>query len=308
MTRKALGRGLEALIPRAGTAMTPPPPTVGGAAASDHPTAISPATVARGEVAVDRIRPNPWQPRRTSDPIRMDELVRSVQSHGVLEPLLLRKIDDSYELVAGERRLRAAQRAGMTTVPAIIVALDDKSTLEVALIENLQREDLNPVDEARAYHVLAQEFGRTHDEIATQVGKERSTVTNLLRLLKLPPAVLALLEEGKLSVGHARAVLSLPRPHDQEQWAGRIAEHGWSVRETEKRLARILIVRGDQGSQEPVQQQDPHISRVEEAIRRRVGTEVQLCHGKRGGGRLVFLYTDQEELERLLDFLGVQVQ
>ncbi len=143
MSRKVLGRGLDALIPRP--------------AAEIAPAAATPR-VERGMVAVERIRPNPWQPRSISDPVKMDELVRSVQSLGVLEPLLLRAVGDRYELVAGERRLRAAQRAGMTEVPAIIVELGDKESLEVALVENIQREDLNPVDEARAYHVLAEEI------------------------------------------------------------------------------------------------------------------------------------------------------
>jgi ParB family chromosome partitioning protein len=168
MTRKALGRGLEALIPR------------GGAAVDSSDGVAPPAVIERGLVAVDLIKQNPWQPRRTLDPLKMEELARSVRLRGILQPLLLRKVNDTFELVAGERRLRAAQSVGLKEVPAIIVAFDDKESLEVALVENIQREDLNPIDEARAYQVLAQEFGRTHDEIASQVGKDRSTVTNLL--------------------------------------------------------------------------------------------------------------------------------
>ncbi len=291
MTRKALGRGLEAIIPRA--------------AGSE---AAAPARVERGAVPVDRIRPNPWQPRTANDPVKMDELVRSVQARGVLEPLLLRKVGDTYELVAGERRLRAAQRVGLQDVPAIIVELDDIGSLEVALIENLQREDLNPVDEARAYHVLAEEFGKTHEQIADQVGKERSTISNLLRLLKLPTEVLDHVAADRLSMGHARAILSLPRPQDQLRWARRILKEEWSVRETERRIAAFLrpqAVPGAPGS--AGETRDPHLSRVEEAIRRRVGTEVHLLMNKSGGGRLELAFADQQDLERILQMLGVQV-
>jgi ParB family chromosome partitioning protein len=292
MSRKVLGRGLDALIPR--------PVAEAVAPASTH-------RVERGMVPVERIRPNPWQPRSISDPIKMDELVRSVQSLGVLEPLLLRAVGESYELVAGERRLRAAQRAGMKEVPAIIVELGDKESLEVALVENIQREDLNPVDEARAYHVLAEEFGRTHDEIAGQVGKDRSTVSNLLRLLRLPPEVLDAVSAGSLSVGHARALLGLPRTTDQQKWAGRILAEDWSVRETERRIAEALAPKPPGAPNAPDVERDPHLLRVEEAIRRRLGTEVHLRVGRKGSGRLELVFPDQEVLEGILEILGVQV-
>jgi ParB family transcriptional regulator, chromosome partitioning protein len=293
MSRKVLGRGLDALIPRpAAVEPISPPPT---------------PRVERGLVSVERIRPNPWQPRSITDPVKMDELVRSIQALGVLEPLLLRAVGDSYELVAGERRLRAAQRIGLTEVPAIIVELGDKESLEVALVENIQREDLNPVDEARAYHVLAEEFGRTHDEIATQVGKDRSTVSNLLRLLRLPSEVLDAVSGGTLTVGHARALLGLPRSQDQQKWAGRILEEEWSVRETERRITEALTPKAV-GSPDVVEaERDPHLLRVEEAIRRRVGTEAHLRVGRKGNGRLELIFSDQEVLERILDILGVQV-
>jgi ParB family chromosome partitioning protein len=290
MTRKALGRGLEALIPR---------------------VTVEASAITAGEKAtipVDCIRPNPWQPRRSPDPLKMDELVRSIRARGVLEPVLVRPVDGKYELVAGERRLRAAQRIGLKDIPAIIVNLTDKESLEVALIENLQREDLSPVDEARAYQILVEEFERTHDQIAEQVGKDRSTVSNLIRLLKLPEIILDSLSSGALTVGHARALLGLPRPQDQDRWGRRIVEEGWSVREAEARISEA--VRPRDGSIEPPAQvvdRDPHIMRVEEAIRRRVGTEVRLFVSKRGSGRLEFRFADQADLERIIDLLGVQV-
>lgn len=290
MTRKALGRGLEALIPRA----------VGEA-----------APVISGEkvtIPVDGIRPNPWQPRRSPDPLKMDELVRSIQARGVLEPVLVRPVDGKYELVAGERRLRASQRLGLKEIPAIIVNLTDKESLEVALIENLQREDLSPVDEARAYQILADEFERTHDQIAEQVGKDRSTVSNLIRLLKLPEIVLDALASGALTVGHARALLGLPRPQDQDRWGRRIVEEGWSVRDAEARIAEAMRPRdGSRVALAPTIDRDPHVARVEEAIRRRVGTEVRLFVSKKGSGKLEFRYADQADLERILELLGVQV-
>ena len=259
---------------------------------------------------VDQILPNPWQPRRTNDPEKMEELVRSVQARGILEPLLVRRVGDKYELVAGERRFRAAQRIGMKEVPIILVDAGDIDCLEIALIENLQREDLNPVDEARAYLIMTEEFGRKHDEIAAQVGKDRSTVTNLLRLLRLPPAVLSLVADGPLTTGHARALLVLDNPEIQERWARRIVEEEWSVRETEHRLAERSRATGPGAEKKSIRRtitRDPHISRVEEAIRRRVGSEVHLRVNRRGGGKLELLYADQKSLERLLDLLGVQV-
>jgi ParB family chromosome partitioning protein len=289
MTRKALGRGLDALIPR------------------PAPENDEPKEEAKQTAAVDQILPNPWQPRRATDPTKMDELVRSVQSHGVLEPLLVRKVGDTFELVAGERRLRAAQRAGIKEVPVIIVDVDDKQALEIALIENLQREDLNPVDEARAYQMLVDEFGRTHDEIAAGVSKDRSTITNLLRILRLPPDVLSLLMDESLSVGHARPLLTLESAQAQLRWARQIVAGEWSVRETEHRITARAVETPRDAKKSRQVAKDPHLRRVEEAIRRRVGTEVRLSVNKGGGGKLVLRYGSQDDLERVLDLLGVQV-
>lgn len=290
MTRKALGRGLDALIPR------------------QEPSYQAIRALERHVLPVDRIRSSPWQPRKSSDPVKMDELVRSIQVHGILEPILVRRAGEMFELVAGERRLRAAQRAGINEIPVIIVDLDDKESLEVALIENIQREDLSPVDEARAYQILVAEFKKTHDEIATQVGKDRSTVSNLLRLLKLPEEVLSRVASGALSVGHARALLALDRVEDQVRWADKILETGWSVREIEERIALsgslINQARVEAGPPIP---RDPHLSRVEEAIRRRVGSEVHLHMTRKGNGRLELRFADQTDLERILDLLGVQI-
>ena len=260
-------------------------------------------------VSVERIRPNPWQPRSVSDPVKMDELVRSIQALGVLEPLAPAcSSERATSLIAGERRLRAAQRIGMTDVPAIIVELGDKESLEVALVENIQREDLNPVDEARAYHVLAEEFGRTHDEIADQVGKDRSTVSNLLRLLRLPPEVLDAVSAGSLSVGHARALLGLPRP------AGSTEMGRPDPRARTGRFARRSGASPKRSRPRPSDRRTSprrRETRICFASRRRsvvaVGTEVHLRVGRKGSGRLEFVFSDQEDLERILEILGVQI-
>lgn len=292
MARKALGKGLEALIPRTGPA---------GGAEQPVPAPVS--------VPVMVIRPNPWQPRRSADPAKMEELVRSVRSHGVLEPVLVRRVGESIELVAGERRLKAAQLAGLEHIPTIFVNIDDKQSLEFALIENLQREDLNPVDEAHAYQILVRDFGRTHEEVARQIGKERSTVTNLLRLLRLPEEVQEAIAAGRLSMGHARALLGLPDASSQRAWAAEASEEGLSVREVERRIAERTVSRaGKKRRQGRIPERDPHIARVEEAIRRRVGTEVRLRVNRAGGGRLEFLCADREDIERILEILQVQVR
>jgi len=238
----------------------------------------------------------------------MDDLVRSIKTRGILEPVLVRRVAGRFELVAGERRLQAAQRLGMKEVPVIIVELDDKESLEVALVENVQREDLNPVDEAQAYLILNDEFGYTHDQIAERVGKDRSTVSNLLRLLKLPEEVRGAIVAGTLTSGHARALLSLPRPKDQIRWARRMIQRAWSVREAEARIAEATRPAGMiERKRRPVPLRDPHLSRVEEAIRRRVGSDVHLAVNRKGGGTLELRFADQQDLERILDLLGVQV-
>jgi len=284
MSRKALGKGLEALIPR---------PT---------PERAEALVWNRRSIPVDRIVPNPRQPRKKNDSAKLEDLIRSVRVHGVLEPLLVRRVGDRVELVAGERRLRAAQLAEIQEVPVIFVDVDEIGSLEIALIENIQREDLNPVDEARAYHVMMGEFQRTHEQIAEKVGKSRTTITNLIRLLRLPPDLLSMVAGGQLTSGHARALLALENQENQRRAAAKIIKNGWSVRETERQLKPKGPKR-----EKPHPSRDPHLHRVEEAIRRRMGTEARLSVNKRGGGKLELIYGDREDLERVLEILGVQV-
>lgn len=291
MSRKVLGRGLDALI--------------------SHETVPAEAekTDRIRRIPVDRITPNPHQPRRQFDESKLDELSRSIRERGILEPLIVRQTQDgSYHLIAGERRLRAAQKAGLTEVPAILRDFDGLDSLEVALIENLQREDLNPVDEARAYQRLIDQFNRTHAEISEKVGKDRSTVTNLVRLLRLPDIVLDEVSRGTLSVGHARVLLSIEDAVEQESLAGEMVRDGWSVREAERRLANRTRQQSRRTREKKAAQtaKSREVARVEEAMRFALGTEVHLLHTDKGG-RIEILYSGPEELERILQLMGVRV-
>ena len=289
MSKRVLGRGLEALIPRGASGLD----TVGGDRIR--------------QVPLDQIIPNPRQPRERFDSSRLEELAHSIREKGIIEPLLLRASPDGrYELVAGERRLRAAQLIGQESVPAIVREYEDRETLEIALIENLQREDLNPVEEARAYLRLTEEFGRTHAEISQEVGKERSTITNLLRLLRLPDEILEDVSRGTLSVGHARVLLAVDSLAEQLALARRMSSEGWSVRQAERHVAKA-VRNSVQNDDKPITEtRNSAEIRVEEALRYALGTEVHLEHGARGG-RIEIRYESQEELERLLDLLGVQI-
>src|SRR5882672_5180876 len=234
MTRKALGRGLGALL-------------------SADDSAI--ATENSNEVAIDLIDPSSFQPRSVFDGAKLDELARSIRANGVVQPLLLRRKGSRFELIAGERRWRAAQRAGLTKVPAIVRSVSDEKLLEIALIENIQREDLNPIEEARAYKKLIDALGLTQETVAERVGRDRSYVTNYLRLLKLPEDLQELLQAGRMSTGHARALLGVDDPDIQRRIARKIIEQGLSVRATEQ-LVRVAGVKvGQQLGKTPVKRQ-----------------------------------------------------
>ncbi|MCA9726886.1 MAG: ParB/RepB/Spo0J family partition protein [Candidatus Eisenbacteria bacterium] len=264
-------------------------------------------------VPIEKIVPNPRQPRKTIQDETLNELADSIRERGVLEPLLVRaNLDGSYELIAGERRLRAAQRAGLFEVPVLQKEIGDQASLEIALIENIQREDLNAVDEARAYQRLVDEFGRTHAEISVAVGKNRTTVTNLLRLLQLPESVLNLVASSQLTSGHARALLKVDSPEKQIFLAETIVREGWSVREVERATSaeeeptdappRESRNAGSQSSPS----RDPQVVRVEDALRTALGTEVRLSHTPKGG-KIEIRYFSTEELERILELLRIEV-
>jgi ParB family chromosome partitioning protein len=251
------------------------------------------------QLALDRIVPNPYQPRKAFNEASIEELARSVREHGIVQPLVVTRAGDRYELIAGERRYRAAQKAGLRTVPVIVKEMVQQSdALQIALIENIQREDLNPMEEAAAYHQLHQEFGLTQEEISRRVGKERSTIANFLRLLKLPESVKKLLASGHLSMGHARALLALDSSKKQEHLAERVVKRGLSVRQTEL----IASERSPKAVAKQEKQKDVFTRDAEERLARTLRTKVDIDR-KRRGGVIHIRFASEDDLIRIYDDL-----
>ena len=287
MSRKALGRGLEALI--------------SGDTAAVATEGLPPNSPGVTELPVDAISPNPFQPRSRFDDASLRELADSIRSAGVLQPLLVRRMGPGdYQLVAGERRLRATQLAGLTKVPVIVKEFDDRAMLELALIENIQREDLNPIDEAKAYQALIDKVGLTHDQLSERVGKQRATITNALRLLTLPVEVMDMVSRGTLSAGHARALIGLENRGDQLAAARYVASKGFSVRRTESFVRR----RQRAGASRPRGVQNRVLTEWQTKLQQRFSTHVAI-KSSRKGGKVEFEYYSQEDLERLLQAWGV---
>ena len=274
---QGLGRGLASLIPQR---------TV------DQPTTL--------EIPITRIRPNPHQPRKRFGAEELASLTESIREHGVLQPILVSETVDGYQLVAGERRLRAAQAAGLERVPAVIRQLADREQIELALVENLQREDLDPLETAEAYRQLIEEFGFTQDDVAHRVGKARSTVANTLRLLDLAPGVQAAVADGRLTEGHGRALGGLA-VELQDRVLDSVTGQELSVRQTEE-LVRRLREPKPEPTGPLTRRTDPELERVEEDLRRSLGTKVSLARSRRGG-RIVIEYYSDEELGRLYERL-----
>jgi ParB family chromosome partitioning protein len=269
--RRALGRGLGALIP---------------------------SVYSNGEegrdsfVPLAAIRPNPMQPRQAFADEGIEELAESIRQKGILQPLLVRRSNGGFELIAGERRLRAAQRLGMEQVPVLVRDASDGEMLEMALIENIQREDLNPLEEARAYRRLVEEFNLTQEDIAARVGKDRSTIANTMRLLQLPPEVRTQIERGALSAGHARALAAVPSEAVKIQLAQEIVAQRLTVRQTEhlvKRRTRLPA--------------EPELAAAEQRLTEHLGTRVRVLHGRNGAGKIEIEYYSLQELNGLLDRL-----
>ena len=250
-------------------------------------------------IPVGAIVPNPLQPRKSLSDAELDELSASIGEHGLLQPLLVRGGPGRYELVAGERRLRSVQRLGWPEVPVIVREVDDEALLVLALVENLQREELNPIEEAEGYRQLTERFGLKQEEIARAVGKERSTVANLLRLLKLPPSIRRLVESMALSMGHARALLAVEDPLRASELARRAVKEGWSVREVE-RQAREPGTRPTK----PPAARDPVMRALEEALRERLATRVAVRAGKNGTGVIEVPFHGPEDFERIFALLA----
>ena len=248
---------------------------------------------------MSRIRPNPRQPRKRFDPESLATLTASITEHGVLQPILVTETIDGYQLVAGERRLRAAQAAGLDRIPAVVRQLADREQLELALVENLQREDLDPLETADAYRQLIDEFGFSQDDLATRIGRARSTVANTLRLLDLAPGVQAAVADGRLTEGHGRALGGLA-PGLQDRVLDSVIGQDLSVRQTEELVRRLREPKSEPGP--PIRRADPDLERVEEDLRRALGTKVSLARSRRGG-RIVIEYYSDEELGRLYERL-----
>ncbi len=273
-SRHGLGRGLGALLP-------PTPDSVGMAI----------------EIPVDAIAPNPQQPRKLFDDNSLRELSASLGQTGVLQPVVVRRVGQSYQLIVGERRWRAAKLAGLTRIPAIVREATDAESLELALVENLLREDLNPMEEAEAYQRLLAEFGWKQEELAQRVGRDRSSIANCLRLLKLPALIQADLRGGRLTMGHARALLALASPGDQLKLREEILAHSWSVRATEQGV--------QQRRPRPPQRhrrRSADLAAVEDALRSALVARVRLI-GTERAGRIEIAYTSREELDRLADLI-----
>jgi ParB family chromosome partitioning protein len=275
---QGLGRGLAALIPQR-------------------------AQPANGplEIALDRIVGNPQQPRVRMDDAALATLAASIREHGVIQPVLVTETIDGYQLVAGERRVRAARMAGLERIPAVVRQLADRDQLELALVENLQREDLDPIEAARAYRQLIDDYAFTQEDLAARVGRARSTVANTLRLLDLHPAVQAAVADGRLTEGHARAIGGL-ETDAQPRLIDAIVDDDLSVRQAEELVRRLKAPRVEPSATATTRTPDPELERVEEDLRRALGTKVRMARSRRGG-RIVIEYFSDEELNRLYDRL-----
>lgn len=291
MARKALGKGLGALIgEQAATGGSVPPPS------GERVT----------EVTLESVVPSPLQPRKTFRDEDLDELTDSIRERGVIQPLIVRKKGAKFELIAGERRWRASQRAGLKSVPVIVRSAGDMDVLELALVENLQRADLNPVEEAEGYARLADGFNLTQEEIAQRVGKSRASVANALRLRGLESTVLELLRLGTISVGHAKVLLSLENKKQQAQAAREVIKKDLSVRQTES-LIKSLQSTGKKASGSRSGRSSADWKELETALKRSLGTRVRIV-GSRNKGKIEVAYTDEDELERLLSAMGVDFE
>ena len=296
MARKALGRGLASLIPSAVNREVSVAPEL---------RTVEPRQGEIQHVALDKIVRNPAQPRTQFDPETIKELASSIRERGVLQPVLLRPSGGSFQIVAGERRYLAAREAGLETIPSIVRQFTDREALLIAIIENVQRENLNPMDEARAYYRLAMEYGLPHEEIGQRVGRDRSTVSNILRFNNLPVEIQGFLESGGISAGHARSLLSLTSEKAQVDLAKSCAAHGWSVREMEDRVRRATSGSSSAARtrKSPKRAFSAELMGLEDDLMRALGTRVRITRRRGGTGSIFIDYHSEEELDRLVNVL-----
>jgi ParB family chromosome partitioning protein len=283
--RRALGKGLSALLPSRSATLEQP-------ANAAAPTRLVTS------LPIDAIEANPMQPRRAFQPDRLEELAVSIRANGIIQPLIVRKVGSKYQLVAGERRWRAAELAGLKEVPVVVQDIAEKQVLTIALIENIQREDLNPIELATAYDRLSRELGLSHEEIARQTGKERATIANTVRLLKLPLEIQKLLVEHRLSMGHAKAILGLQHPEEQIQAAQEAVSKGMSVRQVEGRVQEMLSPRAPR---EALAERalDANVRAAIENLERVLGTRVRIVESGSERGRIEIEYYSPAELQRI---------
>lgn len=287
--RKALGKGLAALLPGRSS---------GQASAATAPAHAAPSAAQPSKLPVEAIQPNPMQPRVVFQPERLEELAASIRANGIIQPLIVRRHEAQFQLVAGERRWRAAKLAGLKEVPVVIQEIADPLLLEIALIENIQREDLNAIETARAYERLGRDLGLSQEEIGRRTGKDRTSITNALRLLRLPPEVQLLLAEHRLSMGHARAILGLPTAEQQIEVAEKASAQGLSVRQVEA-LVQVLTSDRTRTSSKNEKTPDPNVRAAIEEMERALGTRVRIVELGEQRGRIEIEYYSQTDLDRL---------
>jgi ParB family chromosome partitioning protein len=288
--RKALGKGLSALLgPKAPSSPPPAPPA-------------EPEGEGLLRVPVDQIDPNPFQSRTVFQPERLQELAQSIKANGVIQPLVVRGNGARYELVAGERRWRASKIAGLATVPVVVQQLTNEQLLEVTLIENIQREDLTPIEVAHAFDRLVQDLGLSHEEIASRTGKDRSTITNTLRLLRLPRDLQQLVSEHRLSMGHARAILGLPTEELQRQVAEKASSQGLSVRQVERLVQRMTETRDPKQAADVLD--DPNVKAAIQELEKALGTKVRIVAKSEDRGRIEIEYYSAEDLDRIYQLIA----
>lgn len=311
MSKPALGRGLGALLGGGGRPSAPPPAALAPVTPTPPATPVAPVPAGNGvrKVPLDRVVPSPLQPRRDFTEESLRELADSIREQGIIQPLVVRVVGDRLELIAGERRWRASRLAGLTEVPVIERVATDREVLELALIENLQRENLNPLEEASGYAQLQSQFSLTQDQVAQKVGRSRAAVANALRLLKLAPQLLESLRTGQLSVGHAKVLLGLPDHPLQVSAAEQVRQRGLSVRQTEELVTQLLAPKpaSPTSASAPVSNtRDPHVVDVENRLRERLATKVGLRY-RAGRGAIEIRFASDDELNRVLEVLGIQI-
>lgn len=311
--RRALGKGLESLLPKKPAPAPVPAEVIPAIAAA---TAPAESTGRPLEIPLDDIDRNPWQTRKHFDESLLDELAQSILANGVVQPIVVRPIPYSptqapghnptrYQLITGERRWLASRKAGKTTVPAIVRQVNDEQVLEMTIVENLQRTDLNPMEQARAYQRLSHEFKLTQEQMATRTGKDRTSVANFLRLLRLPEGVQTKVETGELSFGHARALLALDVPETITSAAQKVMALSLSVRQTENYVQGLINPEGKEKKQKQAdaQAEDPNVREAEDRLRRSLGLKVKI-EDKKGKGRVIIEYARLEDFDSLLEMLG----